>query len=168
MSELTECHGPWPTATRLHVLYFDFLAPYVLLDRLGVGDHVLADTHLFFGYRSLLHYDLFLGDGNPYLVLADLGLRSLALHGHPLHAYFLMAGGHFYLLAVRAHALSDLELASLALTGTCGELLLTPLHPELVLVGQVIAMALVYSLIVGGVLAELAGLGVAHSHARSG
>jgi hypothetical protein len=45
-----------------------------------------------------------------------------------------VAGGHFYLLTVRAHALSDLELASLALTGTGPELLLTPLHPELVLV----------------------------------
>src|ERR687897_313268 len=103
MSELTECHGPWPPATRPYLL-----APYVLLDRFGVGDHVLADTHLFFGYSSLLHNDLFLGDGNPYLVLADLSLRNLALYGHPLHAYFLMAGGGFFLLAAPAHAPSDL------------------------------------------------------------
>src|SRR5215218_4717050 len=149
------------------VLDFYLLAPYVLLDRLGVFDHVLAHADLFLDYRALAHDDLFLGYRDHDLVVADLGFGGLSLYGHPLHTYFLVAGGNLYLLAVGAHALTDLKLTGLALAGTCGELFLAPLHPELVLVGQIVATALVYALVVGGVLAELAGLGVAHAHPRA-
>src|SRR5215217_2731776 len=116
------------------VLDVYLLAPYVLLDDLRVLHNVLADAHLFLGHGALADDDLFLGDGHHDLVLADLGLRSLAGDRHPLHAYFLVAGGDLYLLAVGPHALSDLELSGFALSGTGGEFLLAPLHPELVLV----------------------------------
>src|SRR5215217_2659343 len=99
------------------VLDVYLLAPDVLLDDLGVLHHVLADADLFLGHRALAHDDLFLGHGNDDLVLADLGLRSLAGDGHPLHAYFLVAGGDLYLLTVGPHALTDLEGAGLALAG---------------------------------------------------
>src|SRR5215208_109663 len=69
------------------VLDVYLLAPYVLLDRLGVRDHVLADPDFFLDDRALADDDLFLGHRYHDLVLADLGLRSLALHGHPLHTY---------------------------------------------------------------------------------
>src|SRR5215212_9997489 len=60
------------------VLHVYLLAPYVFLDRLGVFDHVLAHADLFLDVRALAHHDLFLGDGNDHLVLADLGLGGLA------------------------------------------------------------------------------------------
>src|SRR5215211_3515341 len=140
-----------PTSGGL-VLYLYLLAPDVLLDRLGGGDHVLADANLFLGNRLLGDHDLFFGDGNPYLVLADLGLRNLALYGHPLHRYLLVAGGNLDAFAVGSHALTDLELTGLALAGARGELFLGALHPELVLVG---------------VAAELTSLGVALAHSRA-
>ena len=51
-----------------------------------------------------------------------------------------MAGGYLYLLAVGAHALADLDRAGLALAGPGAELLFAPLDPQLVLVGQVVAL----------------------------
>src|SRR5918997_3648605 len=69
------------------VLYLYLLAPDVLLDDLGVLHHVLADADLFLGHGALTDDDLFLGDGHGDLVLADLGLRSLAGDRHPLHTY---------------------------------------------------------------------------------
>src|SRR3712207_7849063 len=51
------------------------LFPYTTLfrsDHLGVLHHVLADAHLFLGHGALLHHDLFLGEGHPYLLLAYL------------------------------------------------------------------------------------------------
>jgi hypothetical protein len=48
-----------------------------------------------------------------------------------------VAGGYLYPLAVGSHALSDLELAGLALPSTGRELFFGPLHSQLVLVGQV-------------------------------
>src|SRR5215207_8784737 len=150
------------------VVYVDLLAPDVLLYHLGVLDHVLADSHLFLGHGALLHHDLFLSHGDAYLVLAYLGLGGCALReGYPLHGDLLVAGGHFDALAVCANALADFELAGLALTGTCSELFLGPLNPELVLVLEVAALALADPLVIRGVAAELAGLGVAHPHARA-
>src|SRR5215204_3983133 len=149
------------------ILYLDLLAPHVLLDYLRVFHNVLADSHLFLDHRALVHNDLFLGHGHHDLVLTDLGLRGLAFYGHPLHAYLLVAGRDLYVLAVCTNTLTDLQLTGLALAGACGELFLCPLHPALVLVFEVIATALVYTLIIGSVLAELASLGVAHGHARS-
>src|SRR5215217_1000090 len=111
------------------VLYLYLLAPYVLLDDLGVLHHVLADADLFLDDRTLAHHDLFLGDGHHDLVLAYLGFGGFALYGHPLHAHLFVAGGNLYLLAVGSHALSDLELSGLALSGTGGEFLLGPLNP---------------------------------------
>src|SRR5215218_7418132 len=52
------------------VVYVYFLAPYVLLDHLGILNHVLADAHLFLGNGALLHNNLFLSHGDAYLVLA--------------------------------------------------------------------------------------------------
>src|SRR5918993_382010 len=143
------------------------LAPYVLLDDLGVLHHVLSDADLFLGYGALADDDLFLGDWHHDLVLAYLGLRSLAFDGHPLDRYFLVAGRDLDLLAVGPYALADLHGAGLTLAGTCPEFLLRALDPELVLVFEIVAAALVYSLVVGSMLAELAGLGVAHAHARA-
>src|SRR5215210_4668912 len=71
-------------------------------------------------------------------------------------------------LAVGAHALAHPHGPGLALTGAGPELFLAPLHPQLVLVVEVVAPALAHSLVVAVVLAELAGLGVAHGHARAG
>src|SRR5215217_4455159 len=119
------------------VLDVYLLAPYVLLDDLRVLHNVLADAHFFLDDRALAHDDLFLGHRNHELVVADLGLRSLALDGHPLHSDLLVPCGHLYAFAVRAHALTNLELTGLALAGPGSELLLGPLHPKLVLVGQV-------------------------------
>src|SRR5215216_5211198 len=140
------------------VLYLYLLAPYVLLDDLRVLYNVLADAHLFLDHRALVHNDLFLGHRHHDLVLTDLGLRSLAFYGHPLHAYLLVASRDLYVLAVCTNTLTDLQLTGLALAGACGELFLCPLHPELVLVFEVIATALVYTLIIGSVLAELASI----------
>src|SRR5215210_3950019 len=70
-------------------------------------------------------------------------------------------------LAVGAHALAHPHGPGLALTGAGPELFLAPLHPQLVLVVEVVAPALAHSLVVAVVLAELAGLGVAHGHARA-
>src|SRR5215203_4378961 len=124
----------------------------------------LADAHLFLEDRALVHNDLFLGHRHHDLVVSDLGLRGLALYGHPLHADLLVAGGHLYALAVCSHALSNPCGSGLALAGARGELFFGSLHPELVLVLKVVASTLVYALIMGGVLAELAGFGVAHGH----
>src|SRR5215212_4950149 len=137
------------------ILYLDLLAPYVLLDYLRVFHNFLADAHLFLEDRALVHNDL---------VGSDLGLRCLALYGHPLHADLLVAGGHLYALAVCSHALSNPCGSGLALAGARGELFFGSLHPELVLVLKVVASTLAYALIMGGVLAELAGFGVAHGH----
>src|SRR5215213_6030783 len=90
------------------VLYLYLLAPYVLLDDLRVLYNVLADAHLFLDHRALVHNDLFLGHRYNDLVLTDLGLCCcLALYGHPLDAYLLVAGGNLYVLVVGSHALSD-------------------------------------------------------------
>src|SRR5215212_5835147 len=119
------------------VLDVYLLAPYVLLDDLRVFHNVLADADLFLGHGALAHDDLFLDHRNHDLVFADLGLRSLALYGHPLHSDLLVPCRHLYAFAVRAHSLTNLELTGLALAGPGSELLLGPLHPKLVLVGQV-------------------------------
>src|SRR5215218_8204950 len=111
------------------VLYVYLLAPYVLLDDLGVLHHVLADADLFLGHGALAHDDLFLGHRHHDLVLADLGFGGLALYRHPLHAHLFVAGGNLYLLAVGSHALTDLQLTGFALSGTSGEFLLGPLNP---------------------------------------
>src|SRR5215213_5660564 len=89
------------------VLDLDLFAPYVLLDYLPLFHNVLADAHFFLEDRALVHNDLFLGYRYHDLGLADLGLRSLALYGHPLHADLLVASWHLYALAVGSHALSD-------------------------------------------------------------
>src|SRR5918997_1136870 len=115
----------------------------------------------------LLAADVLLGDRHGDLLLADLGPGSLAAHRHPLHRDLLVAGRDLHALAVGAHALADVDGAGLALAGAGPELLLAPLHPKLVLVGQVVAAALGDALVVGVVLAELARLGVAHGHARA-
>jgi hypothetical protein len=65
------------------------------------------------------------------------------------------------------HALADPHGAGLALAGAGPELFLAPLHPQLVLIVEVIAPTLGYALVVAVVLAKLAGLGVAHGHARA-
>ena len=75
-----------------------------------------------------------------------------------------MAGGHLYALAVGSHALTHPYGSGLALAGACDELFFGSLHPELVLVLKVVASTVVYALIMSGVLAELAGFGVAHAH----
>src|SRR5919107_6250335 len=155
-----------PTSGGL-VLYLYLLAPDVLLDRLGAGDHVLADANLFLGNRLLGDHDLFLGDGNSYLVLADLGFRNLALYRNPLHRYFLVSGGNLDAFAVGSHTLTDLELTGLALAGARSELFLGALHPELVLVLEVRTRGLSDPLVVLGVAPELTGLGVALAHSRA-
>src|SRR5918995_1358503 len=96
-----------PAAPLGFVLYFDLLAPYVLLNYLCVFHNLLADANLFLEDRALVHNDLFLGYRYHDLVLADLGLRSLALYRHPLDAYLFVAGGHLYALVVCTHALTD-------------------------------------------------------------
>src|SRR5829696_7016068 len=106
------------------VLDVYLLAPDVLLYHLGVLHHVLADAHLFLGHGALLHHDLFLGQGHPHLVLADLGLRGFARERNPLHRDLLVARGHLYALAVGPDALANADLAGFALAGSCGELLL--------------------------------------------
>src|ERR671917_1066778 len=82
------------------------LAPDVLLDHLGVLHHVLADADLFLGHGPLLHHDLFLGDGDAYLVVAYLGLRGrrALLDGYPLDGDLLVAGRGPFLLPVGAPA----------------------------------------------------------------
>src|ERR687897_681857 len=89
------------------VLYLYLLAPHVFLDYLSVFHYVLTDAHLFLDHRALVHNDLFLGHRHHDLILTDLGLRSLALYGHPLDAYLFVAGGDLYALAVGSHALTD-------------------------------------------------------------
>src|SRR5215217_993494 len=149
------------------VLDVDLLAPYVLLDDLGVLHHVLAEADLFLGHGALVDHDLFLGDGHGHLVLAYLGLGGLAFDGHPLDGDLLVLGRDLYLLTVGPYALADLHGAGRTLAGTGPKLLLRALHPELVLIGQVVATALVYSLVVRSMLAELACLGVTHAHPRA-
>src|SRR5829696_7881016 len=147
------------------VLDVDLLAPDVLLDRLGVLDHILAHADLFLDHRALAHDDLFLGHRHDDLVLTDLGLGGLARGGHALHADLLVAGGDLYLLAVGPHALANLELAGLALAGACGELFLGALHPQLVLVLEVLAALTDYAFCGGRVLVERSVLAaVAHRH----
>src|SRR5215211_3533994 len=121
------------------IVDIDLLAPYVLLDRLGVLNYVLADPYLLLGHRPLLHHDLFLGNGDAYLVVSDLGLGSLAHYRNALDGDLLVAGRYLHALAVGAHALTDVEGAGLALSCSGPELLLGPLDPELVLVVQVAA-----------------------------
>src|SRR5215208_1084766 len=147
------------TSTLGFVLDVDLFAPYVFLDDLRVLHNVLADAHLFLDDRALAHDDLFLSHRHHNLVLADLGLRSLALDGHPLHADFLVAGGNLDAFAVGSHALTDLELTGLALAGACGELFLGALHPELALVGQVGAID--HACRLGGLLGVVALIGAA-------
>src|SRR5215212_10243966 len=148
------------------ILDVDLFAPHVLLDDLGVLHNVLADANLFLGHGALVDHDLFLGDRHGYFALAYLGLGRLALDWNPLDAYFLVLGGYLDALAVGPHPLADLHGAGLTLSGAGPELLLTPLHPELVLVFEV-APRLAYAFLVAVVLAELAGLGVAHAHTRA-
>src|SRR5215213_7945695 len=144
------------------ILYLDLLAPYVLLNYLRLFHNVLADAHLFLEDRALVHNDLFLGYRHHDLVVSDLGLRGLALYGHPLHADLLVAGGHLYALAICSHALSNPYGSCLALAGACDELFFGSLHPELVLVLKVVVSSLGYARIMRGVRAELVGSGLAH------
>src|SRR5215213_9764457 len=163
--DLPEAAAPLEAATPLgFVLYLHLLAPYVLLDYLRLFHNFLADAHLFLEDRTLVHNDLFLGYRHHDLVVSDLGLCGLALYGHALNAYLLVASGHLYVLAVCSHALTDPYGSGLALAGARGELFLGSLHPELVLVLKVVASTLVNTLIMSGVLAELAGFGVTHGH----
>src|SRR5829696_1799929 len=141
------------------VLDVDLLAPDVLLDRLGVLDHILAHADLFLDRRALAHDDLFLGHRHDDFLVSDLGLGGLARGGHALHADLLVAGGDLYLLAVGPHALANLELSGLALSGTGDELFLGPLHPQLVLVGQVRAIGRSRGLV--GLLVVVALVGAA-------
>src|SRR5918994_1494356 len=96
-----------------------------------------------------------------YNVLADahLFLEDRALLHHNLFLGYRHHDLVFSDLGLRGPALSGL-----ALTGACDELFFGSLHPELILVLKVVASTLVYALIMGGVLAELAGFGVAHGH----
>src|SRR3712207_9085346 len=106
------------------------LFPYTTLfrsDHLGVLHHVLADAHLFLGHGALLHHDLFLGEGDAYLLLAYLGARGLAVDRHPVHGDLLAAGGHLHPLAVGPKALADPYFAGPALAGAGGVRLPGPL-----------------------------------------
>src|ERR687897_563303 len=117
---LPEVAAPLEAATPLgFVLYLYLLAPYVLLDYLPLFHNVLADAHLFLEDRALVHNDLFLGYRYHDLVVSDLGLRGLALYGHPLHADLFVPCGHLYALAVGSHALTDPYGSGLALAGAC-------------------------------------------------
>src|SRR5215203_3870082 len=149
------------------VLDVHLLAPDVLLYDLGVVHRVLAHPHLLLGHGALVDDDLLLGDRHHDLVLPYLGLGGLARHRHPLDADLLVPDRDLDPLAVGAHALADPHGPGLALAGAGHELLLAPLHPQLVLVLEVVAPALAHALVVALVLAELAGLGVAHGHARA-
>src|SRR5215216_4011977 len=142
-----------------------FLAD-ILLDDLLVLDHVLANPQLFLDHRMLLDHNLFLNHRHTDLVLADLGLRSLPpLYRHPLDGDLLVPGGYPYLLAVGPHPLAHVKGPGLALAGAGLKLFLGPLHPQLVLVLEVIGAGLVNTLVVLRVATELAGLGVALPHA---
>src|SRR5215216_8029940 len=141
------------------LLDFYLLTPYVVLDDLRVLHYVLADADLFLDHRALAYNDLFLGHRHHNLVLTDLGLRSLAFYGHPLHAYLLVAGRDLYVLAVCTNTLTDLQLTGLALAGACGELFLCPLHPELVLVFEVGAIG--HARRLGSLLGVVALIGAA-------
>src|SRR5215212_2464203 len=81
------------------VLDVYLLAPDILFDNMGVLDHVLADAHLFLDNRALLHHDLFLGDGDAHLDVADLGLRSLPLNRDTVDGDLFVAGGYLHALA---------------------------------------------------------------------
>src|SRR5215216_1860146 len=142
-----------------------FLAD-ILLDDLLVLDHVLANPQLFLDHRMLLDHNLFLNHRHTDLVLADLGLRNLPpLYRHPLDGDLLVPGGYPYLLAVGPHPLAHVKGPGLALAGAGLKLFLGPLHPQLVLVLEVIGAGLVNALVVLRVATELAGLGVALPHA---
>src|SRR5215212_3862559 len=119
------------------VLDLYLLAPYVLLNYLPLFHNFLADAHLFLEDRALVHNDLFLGYRYHDLVVSDLGLRGLALYGHPFDVYLFVPCGDLYALAVGSHALSDPYCASLAFAGSDPKLLLGSLHPHLVLIAHV-------------------------------
>src|SRR3712207_5186794 len=87
------------------VVYLDLLAPYVLLDDLGVLHHVLADPDFLLNHGTLLHNYLFFGDGDPHLLVAYLGLGGRALYGHAVHDYLLAASRDLHPLAVDPNAL---------------------------------------------------------------
>src|SRR5918994_7728396 len=124
------------------------------------GAQVIGPQNL--RHRALLHHNLFLSHRDAHLVLAYLGLGCAALRDrHPLYGDLLAAGGDLYLLAVGPHALADADRAGLALAGSGSKLFLGPLNPELVLVCEGVALALVDALVGRRVLAELSGLGVA-------
>src|SRR5215217_297447 len=72
------------------VLYLYLLAPYVLLDDLGVLHHVLADADLFLDHRALANDDLFFGHRHDDLVLTNLDLRCFTLDGHALYGDLFM------------------------------------------------------------------------------
>src|SRR5215211_983315 len=146
------------------VVDVDLLATDVFLDDFRVLNHVLADAHLFFGNGSLLHDDLFFGNGDADLGVSDLGLGGLALYGDAIDCDLLVAGRYLHPLAVGFHALANIYGASLALEGSDPELLLGPLNPQLVLTVQV-AARLGDTLLLRGVLAELTAFCVAHGHA---
>src|SRR5215213_6642400 len=139
----------------------------VLLDDLLVLYSILAHPDLLLGHWTLLDHYLFLGDGHADLVFADLGLRDLPalLHGHTIHVHLFAPLWHPQLLAICPHPLADVEATGLALTGAGSKLLFCSLHPELVLVFEVV-LRLGDALGPGVVPAELAALSVAHSHAR--
>src|SRR5215212_6347781 len=118
------------------ILYLDLLAPYVLLNYVRLFHNFLADAHLFLEDRALVHNDLFLGYRYHDLVVSDLGLRGLALYGHPFDAYLFVPCGHLYALVVGSHTLSDPYCASLAFAGPDPKLLLGSLHPHLVLIAN--------------------------------
>src|SRR5215212_5482749 len=119
------------------VLDLYLLAPYVLLNYLPLFHNFLADAHLFLEDRALVHNDLFLGYRYHDLVVSDLGLRGLALYGHPFDVYLFVPCGHLYALVVCSHALSDPYGASLAFAGPDPKLLLGSLHPHLLLIAHV-------------------------------
>src|SRR3712207_7215993 len=111
--------------------------------------------------RSTLFPYTTLFRSHAHLVLADLRLGGLPRHRHPLDADLLVPDRHLDPLAVGAHALAHPHGAGLALAGAGPELLLAPLHPQLVPVLEVVAPALAHALVVALVLAELE-IGRAH------
>src|SRR5215203_1267891 len=125
----------------------------VLLDDLGVVHRVLAHPHLLLGHGALVDDDLLLGDRHHDLVLPYLGLGGLARHRHPLDADLLVPDRDLDPLAVGAHALADPHGPGLALACAGHELLLAPLHPQLVPVLEVVAPALAHALVAALVLA---------------
>src|ERR687885_812597 len=125
-------------------------------------------TRISLDFRALLDDDLVLGDGHKDLVFADLGFGCLpAFDRHPLDVDLLAPLGHPDLLTVGPHSLADVQSTGLTLARSGPELLFGPLHPQLVLVPEVVPR-LGDALGRGVVLVELPALAVdvAHRDAR--